>query len=81
MCGNFDRSQKEWQIRVKSLWKALPSEIGEKIEQACDSKEKSKKGRKILPNSDYEVRVYICIHTAVYVCAVIKANMFIVQVY
>ena len=36
------------------MWKALPSETSEKLEQVYDPSKKSK-GRKVLPNSDYEV--------------------------
>ena len=38
------------------MWKALPPEVSEKIEQAYDANDKSK-DRKVLPDSDYEVRL------------------------
>ena len=54
------RSQKEWQIRVKKLWKPLPHDIGEKLEQLYDPSSQKSKGRKMLPDTDYEVCYSTC---------------------
>lgn len=49
------RSQKEWQIRVKKLWKALPHDISDKLEKLYNPSSQKTRGRKPLPDSIYEV--------------------------
>ena len=54
-CGYTYRSQKEWQIRVKKLWKALPHDISDKLEKLYNPSSQKTRGRKPLPDSIYEV--------------------------
>ncbi|CAI8013910.1 Vacuolar protein sorting-associated protein 13A [Geodia barretti] len=50
------QSQKEWQIRVKKLWKALPHDVSDKLEKLHNSPSSQKtKGRRPIPDSVYEV--------------------------
>ena len=50
-----DRSEKEWQIRVKKMWKAIPPELSEKIEAAYRDPAMQGKEKKPLPETEHEV--------------------------